>query len=160
MDDGRYVARACAGALGYTSKQKPQIAIDLEITQGESAGQHVTWYGYFSDAAHERTFAALRTLGWEGDDLSDLTGIDKNEVSITLKSEEYEGKWTQKVAWINPLGGLVLKDRMDASQLKAFAASMRGAAIASRSGNGASTPKPKAATGSSRQMREPGDDPF
>lgn len=156
MEDGRYIARGCAAGLGYSSNQKPQVAVDLEITQGDHAGAHVTWYGFFTDATHERTFKALRAMGWQGDDVSNLAGIDANEVSITLKSEEYEGKVSQKVAWINPLGGVVLKEPMTPEQAKAFGAQMRGAAIASR--GGASTPaKPKP---KSKPQREPGDDSY
>ncbi len=132
MEAGRYKARAVSAGLGYTSGDKPQVAVELQITEGDAAGELVTWFGYFTDKTHERTFSALRTLGWQGDDLSDLTGIDANEVSITMKEEEYEGKLALKVAWINPLGGVGLKKPMTPAQAKAFAGQMKGAAVASR----------------------------
>jgi len=146
MEDGRYKAQASSWGLGYTKGGKPQIAIEMRVLDEEASGELITWYGYFTDAAKERTFSALRTLGWEGDDLANLNGLDKNEVSITVKSEEWEGSWTQKVAWINPLGGLGLKNPMTPEQAKSFAATMKGDAIASRGGTSkpASRPKPKA----------------
>lgn len=152
MDDGRYTGRAVGSALGFSSNGKQQIAVALSPSEGPFAGDSITWYGYFTDAAHEITFRQLRTLGWHGDDLTDMTGIDANEVSFTVKSEEYDGKTRQKVAGIFPLGGVVLKDRMSPEQAKTFAAQMRGAAVASRAGT-APTPKPKG-----KAMREPGDD--
>lgn len=153
MDDGRYKGRAAGAALGFSSGGTQQIAVSLSPSEGPFAGDAITWYGFFTPDAQEMTFRQLRTLGWTGDDLTDLTGIDANEVSFTVKSEEYQGKVRQKVAGIFPLGGVVLKDRMSPEQAKAFAAQMKGAAIASRNGTSPTTSKPKG-----KQMREPGDD--
>lgn len=135
IEAGRYKARGVEGALSTTSKGNPQVAVLLEITQdGPHKGETYTWYGHFTEKTEERTFESLRYLGWAGDDLTDLRGIDANEVSITIGHEEDEGgKTYPRVRWINAAGGgLAIKDRMDDTAARAFAARMRGAAVASR----------------------------
>jgi hypothetical protein len=143
MDEAKYTMRAIAGGLGKTHGGNPQIGVELVVTQGPNAGERITWYGYFTDKAKEITFRTLRTLGWEGDDLSNLAGIDKNEVTVYVKNEEYQGVWSLKVKGIYPLGGAGLANPMSEAEAKSFAAVMKGDAIASR-GNGSSAPKPKA----------------
>lgn len=139
MNEGKFTMRGRAGALGKTGKGTPQIGVELVVTQGEFTGETIVWYGYFSDAAQEITFRQLRTLGWEGDDLSNLAGIDKNEVTVYLKEEEYNGEYNLKVKGIYPLGGAGIANPMSDAEAKAFAAQQKGNAIASRT---AGQPKP------------------
>lgn len=139
IPEGRYKARGIEGALGTTSKNNPQVAVLVEITEGEYAGQQRTWYGHFTDKTEERTLESLRHLGWETDDLTDLRGIDANEVSIIIGHEEDErdGTMRERVRWINSGGsGLAMKERMDDAAARAFAARMKGAAVASRQKSG------------------------
>lgn len=132
MNEGRYTMRAVGGALGKAKTGTPQIGIELAVTQGEEVGQKIWYYGYFTDAAQEYTFKALRTMGWEGDDLTDLKGIEKNEVTVIVALEEYDGKENLKVKGIFPLGGSGVANPMSDAEAKKFAALMKGAAIASR----------------------------
>src|ERR1043165_6427356 len=99
IEPGNYRARATAAELGFTSKGSEQIAVSFELL--DHPGQFVTWYGGFStekkgDAKMtqcERTFESLRFCGWDKDDLTNLDGIDTNEVSLTIANEEdLEGK--------------------------------------------------------------------
>jgi hypothetical protein len=157
---GRYRARGVEAALGMTGTGKEQVAILLRVVEegGENHGAELTWYGYFTEKTAERTLESLRHLGWTGDDLTDLSGIDANEVSIVVEHEEgQDGKLRARVQWINaPGGGLAMKDRLDGAAAKAFATRMRGMAIASRdkqraqagAANGprpAAQPRPRAA---------------
>lgn len=125
----KFKARGIQAALGKTSNGNPQVAVELEITEGERQGDTLTWYGYFTDKTEERTIQSLRLLGWEGDDLSSLIGIDQNEVTIVVEEEEYDGQVREKVKWING-GGLAMKETMDDGAAKAFAAKMRGKVLA------------------------------
>jgi hypothetical protein len=147
MNEGKYTMRATAGGLGKTKSGNPQIGVELMVSQGDGLGERITWYGYFTDASKDITFRTLRTLGWEGDDLSNLAGIDKNEVTVYLKEEEWEGKWSLKVKGIYPLGGAGIANPMSDAEAKSFAAVMKGDAIASRTGSGSKTesgkPRPK-----------------
>lgn len=125
--EGTWKARGVDAALGYTSGDNEQVAVDLVLLEGDDAGQHITWYGYFTEKTVERTVESLRLLGWATDDLADLTGIEANEVYIVIAHEEdQEGKPHARVRWINGSGGLALKKRMDAGDAKAFAERMKG----------------------------------
>ena len=126
MDDGRYTARAVQAVLGRTKGGAPQIAVEFKLENGQTR----TWYGYFTDGTRDRTIEALRFCGWRGSDLTDLTGIDTNDVSLVLETEEWEGKRIQKIQWVNRLGGIALVERMGENEARAFAASMKGAVLA------------------------------
>lgn len=150
---GKYKARGVEAALGMTKSGNEQIAVLVEITHGDYAGDQLTWYGHFTDKTTERTFESLRALGWEGDDLMDLRGIGSNEVTIVIEHEEgNDGRVRARVKWINSGGGgLAMKERLDEGSARAFAARMKGAAIASRSKGG---PKPQS-NGGTRPQRQP-----
>ena len=154
MQEGRFKARACSWGLGYTSTGKEQVAVELKLTEEVFTGERITWYGYFTEGTQERTFESLRALGWEGDDLSNLTGLDKNEVSIVVQGEEYQGRTSLKVKFINPLGGLALKETMTPDQAKAFARRMKGWAVASRQA------KPANAESKAKTQRDVEEPPF
>lgn len=142
MENGRYRARAIQGALGTTSTGKEQVGVEFQLMDAEgNPTERITWFGYFTDKTLERTVESLRHCGWQGDDLSDLTGIDQNEVSLVIEAEEYQGNWTPKVRWVNaPGSGLALANQLDANTAKTFAQRMRGQIIALGQG------KPKAKT--------------
>lgn len=136
-----YTARAIGAALATTSQGKPQIGVEFQLIDGgrggddSAVGKSITWYGSFSDKAVEHTFKALRVCGWQGDDLDDLSTIDTNEVSIVVaEDQDLDGNPQIRVRWINPVGGggIALKNRMDETSARAFAAEMRGYAIQSR----------------------------
>lgn len=129
---GEYLARGRSAQLGKAGTGTVQVAVELEVIEGNYAGQHATWFGFFTEKTQERTLESLRLLGWQGDDLSDLKGIDRNDVKIVVEEETYNGKTTAKVQWINAPGGMALKDPMSADQAKAFAAKMKATVIAQR----------------------------
>jgi hypothetical protein len=148
---GTYRAKATEGALGLTKGGKEQAAIAFAIIDGEHAGESVTWFGYFTDATAERTIESLRTCGWIGDDLSDLTGILDNEVQIVIEHEDYEGKTQVRVKWVNRSGsgGLALKERLEGGAAKAFAQRMKGIVLAQKAKGGGATQQRPARNGTS-----------
>jgi hypothetical protein len=133
--------RAREWALGLSSKNTEQIAVLFDYVDVHGEPQTITWFGYFSEAACDRTLEALRYCGWEGDDFGQLDGLDRNEVELELEHETYEGKERLKVRWVNRLSSLALKAPMDAGQIASFAARMRGKAIASKQKMAAATPR-------------------
>lgn len=157
MEDGRYVMRGIAGALGKANTGTPQIGIELMVTQGESEGQRITYYGFFTPNASEYTFKTMRDLGWEGDDITNLAGLDKNEVTVYVGTEVHEGKQRQKVKAIYPLGGAGIANPLSDTEAKVLAAQMKGAAIASRSAKPADKPKSKPATRQTTRQLPPAD---
>jgi hypothetical protein len=145
-------ARAIGAAIGKASTGTHQIAIEfefLDVTGG------ITYYGPLTDAAFEYTMKAVRTAGFQGDDLSNLTSLtgETPEVVLVIEDDEYKGKTTRKVKFINSAGGLALKDALQGDELAGFARQMKGKILAyDRS---AGTPAPKAKP----QQRRPADGP-
>lgn len=119
---GNYRAQALDGHLGYTSKGNEQVVVKFVVTEGAQKDQTVTWFGFFSDACFDRTVQSLRHCGWKGDDLSDLTGIDANDVDLVVEHNEYKGKITPTVRWVNQAGGGA---GMSPTQAKDFAESVK-----------------------------------
>jgi hypothetical protein len=149
LDAGNYRARAIEAALGETETGKEQVAVQFQLLDLE---QTITWYGYFTDKTLETTFKALRTAGWKGQDLTDLSDLcapaETPEVTLVVEHETYtnpetgESKTRARVRWVNGTGGLALKKALDPNKAKAFAARMRGQLAAFDRSSGA--PKPQA----------------
>jgi hypothetical protein len=132
-------ARAIGAAIGKASTGTHQIAIEFEFLD-ETGG--ITYYGPLSDAAFDYTMKAIRAAGFQGDDLANLESLcgETPEVVLVIEPEEYNGKTTRKVKFINSAGGLALKDALQGDELQAFARKMKGKVVAyDRS---AGTPKP------------------
>lgn len=142
---GTHKARAKQWDLGHSDTGKEQIAVMFEITEGEHAGKHITWFGYFTDATIDRTFDSLRHMGWTSDNIAELDGLNTNEVEIVIEPEEYQGKWNDKVKWVNRPSRLALKNQMNDRDKAAFAARMKGKAMAHRQTYGG--PRTQAASG-------------
>lgn len=117
---GVYKGRAIAGTeqYGTTSNGNDQIVLDLELPD---IGEKVSCFLVFSDKSAPYSVERLRALGWRGDDLSRLDGIDANEVDVEVRYEEYKGERKMKVE-IRTSGGVVLKDKLDDKGKRAFAA--------------------------------------
>lgn len=144
LPNGTYRARATDAQLGETSNKKEQVAIGFELLQPGFEGQFIPYYGTFGEAALKITIKALRTAGWEGDDLSDLSSVRNNsrEVYLVIEQETYDGVTRSKVKWVNDGAGGLLKSVLDPAAAKQFAMRMRGAVAGLDLGT-----QPKAAPG-------------
>jgi hypothetical protein len=161
LKPGTFRARATAAVLAESGNGNPQIAISFQILDEAFAGSTIPYYGSFSKnlgkgkkTPFQRTIEALRLCGWEGDDLSDLSTVTANEVSLVLDFEEFEGEKKLKVKWVNAPGGVAVKNPMNEVQAKGFAARMRGEIIA------ASKKIAKPANGGGSAKKPPADDPM
>ena len=149
MDNGTHRAHAIDSVLGMTGTGKEQIAVMFEI---EETSERITWYGYFTDGTFERTIESLRYLGWTGSDLAVFGKGLPDEcgkiVEIVVEEEEgQDGKFRQKVRWINGGGGIAVKEKLDEAHARSFAARMKGkiAALAAAKGTPVESSKPKPA---------------
>lgn len=142
---GTFKARAVEAALGFASTGSEQIAVDFVLLEGDDQGKHICWYSTFGEKVFARAIESLRACGWQGDDLSDLTGIDANEVHLVIEVEDdLQGQPRARVRWVNSLGGgIALKEKMNPAAAQAFAQRMKGAILASK--NPAPAPANKAA---------------
>ena len=163
---GTYRAKAREAALAESSKGTPEIAVEFVMCAPEMEGQTITWHGYLSEKTEARTIESLRLCGWKGDDLTDLAGLDSNEVNIVVEHEEYEGETHARVKWVNRAGGLAVKAPMSADKAKAFAASMKNrirsidAAKGTKPAGRQSSPPPGHPAGESGAPMQDDDIPF
>jgi hypothetical protein len=157
-----YRARAIEGQMGFADTGTEQIAVTFEIIEeGDFEGHTITWFGFLTEATTERTIKTLIVCGWEGDDLSDLRGLDRNEVELVIEHETYNGVKRARVKWVNRpgSGAFVMKRPMTDIQKRALAQKMRGLIVTLRKQEGAprspqSPPPP--AQGRRRTQDDPG----
>lgn len=133
-----YLARAIGCSFGVSGNGNYQVAIDCEITEGDHAGERISWIGTLSQGkATEISLRALKeSFGWAGDDLAELAEIDAetaarllpNVVELACDMEEYDGVWRLKVKWVNKPGGgrFAFKEPLTGDRLRAFSAQMKG----------------------------------
>lgn len=129
---GTWRAKALKGDLGFTLGGKEKVAVVIEFLDEPNRGQRLTWYGYFSDKTADRTLESLMTMGWDGDDLSELKGLGGAEFQAVVEEDMYEGKKQIKIQWINKLSGDTpnLGKRMEGGDRASFAQKMKGRALA------------------------------
>lgn len=121
---GTYRGKGIKGSeqYGQTSNHNDQIVLDLDLLD---IGEKVSTFLVFTDAAAPYSIDRLRALGWKGNDLSALDGIDENEVNVQVKYEMFEGQEKMKVQILTGGGAVKLKDQLDDKGKKAFAAKYR-----------------------------------
>jgi hypothetical protein len=92
---------------------------------------------YFSVAAKPFSLERMRALGWEGgpskEDVTNLKGIDANEVDVQVRIEEYEGKLRPKVEIMAGAGTFHSSKPLSPAEFKAKLAASTG-------GGGGGTP--------------------
>jgi hypothetical protein len=128
INEGTYRSRAVGLELGETGTGSPQVGVAVEFLD---IGKTVTWYGNLSGGALEITIKALRIMGWKGTDLASLSVDDLvNEFSSVYADEEYQGKVTRKIKYINGTGGVAMKNVADAAKKAQIAAKLKGQILA------------------------------
>ena len=160
-----YRAKAKEWTLAESSTDKVMIVVLFDILTEGAAEKSLTWRGFFTEKTTDRTIESLRFMGFEGDDLSQLEGLDRNEVDLTVEDEEYtdketgEVKHSARVQWVNKPKSLAVKKALEGDSLKSFAAQMKAAFRAADAANGKRTSAPKPAatpsTGQSGGLRRP-----
>lgn len=130
IEKGTYTAKAVEWKLGVTGTGKEQIAVLFQLEDGSQ----ITWYGYFTEKTTERTLDSLEYMGWDGVDISDPVGLDRNEVRVVIDHEvsEQDGKTYARVKWVNRMGGLAVKEELTGGALQSFKQRMQGAVMARR----------------------------
>lgn len=122
---GRHPVKAIKCALGIAGTGAEQIGVLVQIIEGPHAGEVCTWYGFFTDAAFERTIESLRHLGWQGDDLTKLETIGSQTASAVFEVEEdRDGTQRTRVAFINAALDVAMRQRMEPEAAARFAAAI------------------------------------
>ena len=142
VEQGRYKARANHWEVAEVeSTGSLYVAIRFQLS--EYVHLEVWAKRFLTPNAMQYTLDDLRKLGWQGDDLADIQGLNANEVEIVVAHEKYEDRdgnerVTSVVKWINEIGRAPsIKNTVAADKLKAFAASVRGEVVAHKQAAGA-----------------------
>jgi hypothetical protein len=144
---GTFQARAQGGEWSETEEKpdgsggKPQVAIKFQITDpnaGEYRGKTYYFNGSLSETkmgkgdgagtVAERTIQTLKYCGarLKDGDLMDLEGITKNDVDAILAWNEFNGKRTIVVNFVNPRGYVFVKRPLSDDKRKSLSLSMKG----------------------------------
>ncbi len=156
IQTGTFRVRGIAGSVtfGTASTGTEQVGVGIEFLEGPNHGRRLVWFGSFTENAEDRTLESLRYLGWDNDDIADMSGIGSIEAEAVIEEEEgQDGKPRIRVQWINRARGPSFKNPMNDTQLRSFAARMKGKAVASRQ---KFDPKQAAASAANGQRRAPG----
>lgn len=133
---GTFRARAQDAQLTTSTNGTERVSLEFVVVEGEGQGERILWDGYLTEKSTEFTVKALRAMGWQGDDLADLSTVGTKDCNILTDEEEYKGKYKVKVKYVNELGGrgVALGEKLTPEQARAFAAKMRGLVIAAGGG--------------------------
>jgi hypothetical protein len=123
---GKYSGRLIDYGFKTTKDEAPQISAFFEVDV--SGAKHVLpWYGYFTEKSVKHTTQALMTMGFK-----ETTPIDAiargtsskaldttKEYSLTVETNEYNGKQSSRVQWINPQSAI--KDTVTGAEFSRLA---------------------------------------
>jgi hypothetical protein len=163
LAEGKYRARAVewSQVTAHEKTGNEEIRVLFEIADGDAKGQTITWRGYFTEGTAERSIESLRFMGWASDDITDVQGLDTNEVQLVIKHELFEGKVQVKVAWVNRANNFYMGTPMDDGKKQAFAARMKGLVLATKGAAGAGpTPRSSPNPPARGAAADPGGFPF
>lgn len=138
IPEGNYRVRGVEGMLRRKGSNTPGVKVWLDIIEGEHAGKRVVWIGWLTEKSVHRTFESLRTLGWRGDMLDDLTGIDGNEAIAVVAHENYAVDGVTKtrvsVKWINRIASTEDRYQLSKDAARTLALRFKSLAMGSRVG--------------------------
>jgi len=98
--EGVYKAEVLAAVLGESKTGKPQIIADFTTEHGRVRG-----YFSLSEKSVEYTAEKMMAMGFRGPSWSDVNlaaySMVGNKVTVTVQHDEWEGKFSAKVAFVN-----------------------------------------------------------
>lgn len=124
-----YNMRCDEAVIGKTKDGNPQVGLLMIFTDGPYKGMGMTFYGHFTDKTDAGTIRALRTLGWQGDDLRDLSSVIGGEAPCTIQTKPAYGDRgpSSEIRFIGaPAVGI--KEVMPDNELDGFALRMKALA--------------------------------
>src|ERR1700682_4109146 len=117
-----------------TTNGYPQLAVVMRMKTEDGSTQDATTFLIFSAESAPYSFERLRALGWEGNDLRNLKGIDKNEVDVRVFSQDYQGKPQVKCEILSGGGKVTLQNPTSLDSFAAKVAALTGVGGGSGSG--------------------------
>lgn len=161
LEDITIRVRAVAAGLGETENENRTKFVHVTgsvVDHEQYTGEQITAVLFFTEKTSARSIESLFHFGFNSDDLSLLEDASEAKCAELLPEiaefvcapEEYKGEWQLKVKWVNKpgRGKFTPKKKLEGSDLKAFAAQMKGAMRNARGPqskpNGGAAPKPAA----------------
>ena len=143
---GIYKGKACKRADGtmaqYGDRENGNLELIVDFAIKFDDGVRVRSIPQYINASTlEFVIERLRACGWKGDDISNLAGVDANEIDIEVSVEEYQGKQRNKYNIMTGGGRFSVSRPVDPKMFNAKFAALRGAVgSGSQSGGGAPPP--------------------
>lgn len=160
--------RAVAAGLGQSDNEKGTRFVHVTgsvVDDEQYTGEQITAVLFFTEKTQARSIESLMHFGFTSDDLGVLEDADEAKcaellpevVEFVCAPEEYQGEWTLKVKWVNKpgRGKFAPKKKLEGSDLKAFAAQMKGALRNARGAGGSRPSSPPRSNGASSKRTEP-----
>jgi hypothetical protein len=123
--EGKYKGRCTGGRLGKTKDGAPKLTLDFEFETDHGIIERLSRDNMLSGKSLDYTIQTLRTCGWQGYDLSNLSGITDNPVRVIVSHREWNGKWYAQIKSVFPLNG-----ELDSDEAAQIAADLRAEIIA------------------------------
>ena len=117
--------------FGHSSKKAtPQVVVCFEVLRGPHAGKRMSWIGYLTEKAEERTLKTLRLCGFAGDDIDKFADQrPTNEVQLDVQDEiDDKGQTRTRIAWVNDPtfgGGMKMENALGGADLRKFGAQFK-----------------------------------
>lgn len=65
MNNGKYIAKALGGRFGKAETGTAGVSVDFEIVGPSNVGERISWIGWLSEKAYERTVETLVKIGYD-----------------------------------------------------------------------------------------------
>lgn len=151
---GIYIAKIVDYGFSLTKAGAPQAKVTLEFME-DGQKRQLTWFGGFGEKQIKHTLKALITCGLCTDVEAMADGLASNaldlnkELSIVVEHNNYNGKISAKVCWINEpivnkFATVIAKPEVRA---KLAALNLKGELAAMRQQMGVKAPAPQPAAG-------------
>jgi hypothetical protein len=106
--ENTYRAVVVEVGIGKATTETRQLALLWEIQRGPFEGRRITWRGFLNTIGNAKKCAeVMRVAGYDGRKLNSMLGA---EADIVVRHEEYKGKTYARVAFVNPLPRLAIKE--------------------------------------------------
>lgn len=124
---GKHRAHAREAQIDASENGTPCVVVIFET----ATGAHGWWRGYLTERASARTIETLRLCGarMRDGDITDLDGIGNNEVEIDCAEEEYLGKKTVRINWVNSVRRTPRPTRISAEAKQALVDRLRAQVV-------------------------------
>lgn len=126
LKPGTYKACPMDWGVSKTKTGTEQIFVNIAVSGINPDGQedlvNITWFGFLTEKAKDRTIEAIYKMGFNGDFEGLALGHDSKalDVSKTImvvtENEEYEGETNSKIKWINEIGEVHGIKRLDKAE--------------------------------------------